>query len=62
MVEWTLYDLAGRRVATLWKGTAPAASFELSGALPATLPSGLYFARLTLDGRVARSDRIAILR
>jgi hypothetical protein len=62
VVEWSLYDLAGRRVATLWKGAAPAGGFELSGALPAALPSGLYFARLVLDGRVARSDRIAILR
>jgi len=60
--EWALYDLAGRRVATLWRGTLAAGGGELAATLPASLRSGLYFARLTLDGRAERTDRLAVLR
>ena len=60
-VEWSLYDVAGRRVAMLWKGNATPGASELRTALP-RLGAGLYFARLTLDGREAASQRIAIIR
>ena len=58
--EWALYDVAGRRVATLWQGRAEAGSRELHATLPHA-PAGLYFARLTLDGRQVRADRVVIL-
>jgi hypothetical protein len=60
--EWSLYDLAGRRVATLWKGTVPAGGYELAAELPRAMPSGLYFAHLALDGRAAASHRVIVLR
>ena len=59
--EWTLYDVAGRRVATLWTGRVAAGPTELRAALPA-LRGGLYFARASLDGREIRADRVVILR
>ena len=60
--EWSLYDLAGRRVATLWRGAIAPGGFELSGRVPESLLSGLYFTRLTLDGRAQRTDRVAVIR
>ncbi|HEY2956152.1 MAG TPA: hypothetical protein VGK89_12980 [Candidatus Eisenbacteria bacterium] len=60
--EWSLYDLAGRRVATLWRGAIPAGGLELTGSVPAALPNGLYFTRLALDGREVRADRVAVIR
>jgi hypothetical protein len=60
-VEWTLYDVAGRRVATLWKGHRGPGAALLQASLP-SLPGGVYFSRLALDGRVARTGRIALVR
>jgi hypothetical protein len=59
--DWALHDLAGRRVATLWKGTlAPGAT--ISGTLPAGLRPGLYFARLRVAGREADVRRLTVIR
>jgi hypothetical protein len=60
--EWSLYDLAGRRVATLWRGLLAAGRNDLSATLPPGLRSGLYFTQLNLGGRVASRDRIALVR
>src|SRR5262249_62018043 len=60
--EWALFDLAGRRVATLWRGPIPAGGFELSASVPVSISSGLYFTRLALDGREQRTDRLAVIR
>jgi hypothetical protein len=60
--EWGLYDLAGRRVATLWRGAIPAGGFELSASVPGSIANGLYFTRLALDGREVRADRVAVVR
>ncbi len=60
--EWAMFDLGGRRVATLWRGTIGAGGFELSATVPASLPDGLYFTRLALDGREERADRVAVIR
>ena len=60
--DWGLFDLAGRRVATLWQGRVPAGGLELSATVPGALPNGLYFTRLALDGREERTDRIAVIR
>jgi hypothetical protein len=61
-VEWSLYDLAGRRVATLWRGVLPAGAHELRGTLSRSLAGGLYFSRVTVNGRPLASGRIALLR
>lgn len=55
-VDFAMYDLAGRRVATLWRGTLPAGSREFTWR-PGRAASGLYFARLVVDGQV-RSSRV----
>jgi len=60
--DWALFDLAGRRVVTLWRGRVPAGGLELSATVPATIPNGLYFTRLALDGREERTDRVAVIR
>lgn len=61
-VEWSLFDLQGRRVASLWKGRVAAGGQELSAVIPARVRAGLYFTRLTVSGRVARAERIAVVR
>jgi hypothetical protein len=61
-IEWTLHDLQGRRVATLWRGTRDAGHAELSARSPAALAPGLYFTRLAVDGHVLRTARVALLR
>jgi hypothetical protein len=60
--EWALFDLAGRRVATLWQGAIPAGGRELVAEVPAALPNGLYFTRFAIEGREQRSDRVALIR
>ena len=61
-VEWSLYDLAGRRVAVLEQGTLAAGSRELSAELPRALAGGLYFSRVRVDGRALGARRVAIVR
>jgi hypothetical protein len=60
---WELYDVAGRRVATLWRGrfsTAPGT--PLSAAIPERVSAGLYFSRLSTGNRVLANTRIAVVR
>jgi hypothetical protein len=61
-VEWSLFDLAGRRVASLWRGTLPAGAHELRGALPRSVAAGLYFSRVRVDGWNSPARRIAVVR
>jgi len=61
-VEWSLYDLAGRRVAVLEQGTLAAGSRELAAELPRALAGGLYFSRVRVDGRALGARRVAIVR
>jgi len=58
---WSLYDIAGRRVAELWRGAVPAGDAELRGSL-AAVPAGLYFARLTVGSRELARQRVAVVR
>ena len=60
MVELTVHDVAGRAVATLARGrfAAGVREFEWNGA---GASEGVYFARLSVDGRVF-SQRVALLR
>lgn len=61
-VDWSLHDVQGRRVATLWRGGLEPGTSELSGAAPGALAPGLYFARLRADGREIATQRVAIVR
>lgn len=61
-IEWSLHDLQGRRVATLWRGDAGPGPHELAADAPASLAPGLYFARLRAAGREMAAQRIAIVR
>ncbi|MFN8588304.1 MAG: FlgD immunoglobulin-like domain containing protein [Candidatus Eisenbacteria bacterium] len=57
-VDLAVYDLAGRRVATLWRGAlgAGARTFTWDGG---AARDGVYFARLVVDGEV-RSSRVVV--
>lgn len=57
-VDLAMYDLAGRRVATLYRGVLPAGSRAFTWN-PGRVPSGVYFARLAVDGEV-RSSRVTL--
>ncbi len=59
-IEWTLLDVQGRRVASLWNGTMPAGRVTLDGALPEALAPGLYFSRVLADGRAIATRRVAL--
>jgi hypothetical protein len=61
-VDWSLYDPAGRRVATLWRGRLAAGARELVATPPRTLALGLYFSRVTIEGRALEAQRVAIIR
>jgi len=61
-VDWALFDVAGRRVASLWQGALPPGAHELQGDAPRALEGGLYFARLTVDGRALAPRRVALLK
>ena len=61
-VEWTLFDLAGRRIATLARGVFAAGAVPLEAPLPRTLHPGVYLAKLEAPGVTTRVDRIAIVR
>jgi hypothetical protein len=55
-----LYDLSGRRVASLYDGVAPAGETRVTWDAGATAP-GLYFARLSAGDRVD-SERVLLLK
>lgn len=60
---WELYDVAGRRVATLWRGRFSAESgAPLSATIPERVSAGLYFSRLSAGNRVLANTRIAVVR
>lgn len=59
-VEVSVHDVAGRRVATLMDGVWPAGAHDIEWR-GAGLPDGLYFVRLTVEGRVL-SSRVVLLR
>jgi hypothetical protein len=59
-VDLALYDLAGRRRATLNRGASAAAGETALSASTAGLPPGVYFLRLEAGGRVD-SRRIVLL-
>ncbi|HUK63319.1 MAG TPA: hypothetical protein VLV15_08300, partial [Dongiaceae bacterium] len=60
---WELYDVAGRRVATLWRGRfGIAAGVPLSAVIPERVSAGLYFSRLSMGNRVLANTRIAVVR
>jgi hypothetical protein len=61
-VEWSLFDLAGRRVATLYRGRVEAGTRELVATPSRALPGGLYFSRVTVAGKAFAARRVAILR
>jgi hypothetical protein len=65
-VSLAIYDLAGRRVSTVAEGTLPAGEYhyEWNGRSEqgAMLGSGLYFARVMLDGAVLHTARLAVVR
>jgi hypothetical protein len=57
-VDLAMYDLAGRRVATLWRGSLAAGSRAFTWD-PGNVASGVYFARLIVNGEV-RSSRVTL--
>jgi hypothetical protein len=57
-VDLAMYDLAGRRVATLAHGTLAAGDRTFTWQ-PGRVPSGMYFARLVVNGEV-RSSRVTL--
>jgi len=61
-VEWTLFDLAGRRVAALARESFAAGPAMLEAPLPRGLTPGLYLARLRVPGMAERVDRVAVVR
>ncbi len=62
LVDWALFDVAGRRVATLWHGPLSAGTHELAGEPSRSLAGGLYFSRATVDGAAAPVRRVALVR
>lgn len=56
-----LYNALGKRVATLYRGGAPARGCQTVRLNAAALPSGLYFLRLTTDGRT-RTRTLTVVR
>jgi hypothetical protein len=61
-VEWSLYDVAGRHVATLWRGALAEGVRELLAEPPRALAGGLYFSRVTVAGAALAARRVAIVR
>ena len=61
-LSWELYDVAGRRAATLWTGESGPGPLELNGTIPPHVRSGLYFARLHADGIELSASRVIVLR
>lgn len=61
-VEWMLYDVQGRRAATLWSGPLPAGSRTLRGALPAGIAPGLYLSRVRAGTHTAPVSPLVVVR
>jgi glucose/arabinose dehydrogenase len=65
-VDLTVYDVAGRRVATLMNAHSAAGSHEVNwngrDESGRTLASGVYFVRLNLNGQTAETRRITMIK
>ena len=61
-VDLAVYDIAGRRVTSLAKGTMPAGEhsvrWDLTSASHAPVSPGVYFCRLTVNGVQAAVERV----
>ena len=56
----SLYDVAGRRVATLDQGAQEAGEHRVLRWTDATAPKGVYFVRLRVNGRAQPGPAIRI--
>jgi hypothetical protein len=56
-----VYDLRGREVATIWRDR-PTATNETVQWQPADLASGVYVARLVVDGRAVALQKLVLTR
>lgn len=61
-VEWTLFDVQGRRAATLWSGPLDAGARTLGGTLPPDIPNGMYLARIRVGAHTAAQRPVVVLR
>jgi len=62
--ELTLWNVAGRRVARVWRGRAPEGAlvrWDGAGEGGARLSAGIYYARLTMTGGAVRSRPVVVL-
>jgi hypothetical protein len=59
--DLAVYDLQGRRVATLWRNHAPEAG-EVVHWQPDDLPSGVYVARLSAGGRTVAMEKLVLMK
>lgn len=61
-VRWTLHDVQGRVIATLYDGAAESGRLELASRAPAATAPGLYFSRVSVDGHMLGTSRVVLLR
>jgi hypothetical protein len=61
LAELKVYDASGAQVAMPFSGAATAGELQLSWDASA-LPSGLYFARLSVDGNLMDSQKLVLLK
>jgi hypothetical protein len=62
----SIHDVTGREVTRLWNGFSPAGAHALTwdgtDRRGRRSPPGIYFARMTIEGRAAQTQRIALIR
>lgn len=61
-VELNIYDLTGKVVANLVNGQHSAGEYTLNFTAPETMSTGIYFCRLLVNGKIADTKKITLLK
>jgi len=61
-VELAIYDLTGKKVNILVNETRSAGKHSMNFIAPATMSTGIYFCRLSVDGKIADTKKITLLK
>ncbi|MCD6337285.1 MAG: T9SS type A sorting domain-containing protein [Candidatus Marinimicrobia bacterium] len=61
-VELMIFDLNGKLINTLLNEYKSAGKYSLNFIAPATMSTGIYFCRLSIDGKIADTKKITLLK
>jgi hypothetical protein len=62
LVQINIYDLSGRLVKNILNENKTAGEYTINFTAPATMSTGIYFCRLSIDGKIADTKKMTLLK